>query len=81
MNSENTNQEEQNKMDLVEHAKNYIETQKRNNEDATQEGWFQLLIKDDLVGGWNEIIDSFKDAWEVANKMIDSMFGMNRDEK
>ncbi|MBV8325618.1 hypothetical protein [Chryseobacterium sp.] len=81
MNPENTNQEEPNKMDLVEHAKNYIETQKQNNEDATQEGWFKLLIKEDLVGGWNEIVDSFKDAWEVANKMIDSMFGMNKDQK
>ncbi|AZA92789.1 Uncharacterised protein [Chryseobacterium nakagawai] len=81
MNSENTNQEELNQSNLVEHAKSYIETQKQNNEDATQQGWFELLIKDDLVGGWNEIIDSFKDAWEVANKMIDSMFGMNRDEK
>ncbi|WP_160139811.1 hypothetical protein [Chryseobacterium sp. c4a] len=81
MNSENTNQEEQNQSNLVEHAKSYIETQKQNNEDATQEGWFELLIKDDLVGGWNEIVDSFKDAWEVANTMIDSMFGMNKDRK
>lgn len=81
MDSENTNQEEQNKKNLVEHAKNYIETQKKNNEDPTQEGWFDLLIKDDLVGGWHEIVDNFKDTWEVANKMIDSMFGMNKDQK
>lgn len=81
MNSENTNQEQQKKVDLVEHAKNYIETQKQNDEDATQEGWVELLIKDDLVGGWNEIIESLKDTWEIANKMIDSMFGMDKDQK
>ncbi|QIG89017.1 hypothetical protein G6R40_04735 [Chryseobacterium sp. POL2] len=80
MDSENTNQEKD-KVDLVEHAKNYIETQRENNEDATQEGWFKVLIKEDLVDGWNEIVDSFKDTWEVANKMIDSMFGMDKGEK
>lgn len=80
MDSENTNQGKD-KVDLVEHAKNYIETQRENNEDATQEGWFKVLIKEDLVDGWNEIVDSFKDTWEVANKMIDSMFGMDKGEK
>ncbi len=81
MDSKKNNQEDQNKVDLVEHAKNYIETQKQNNEEATQEGWFQLLIKEDLIGGWNEVMETFKDTWEVANKMIDSMFGMDKDQK
>ncbi|MGX9986982.1 hypothetical protein [Soonwooa purpurea] len=80
MDSENTNQGKD-KVDLVEHAKNYIETQRENNEDATQEGWFKLLIKEDLIQGWNEVMETFTGTWEIANKMIDSMFGMDKGEK
>jgi hypothetical protein len=81
MSTENGGSEKSKDLNLVEHAKNYIETQKQNNEDATQEGWFQVLIKEDLIGGWDEVVDTFRDTWEVANKMFDSMFGMDKKEQ
>lgn len=81
MNTENNNPENPNtSTDWVEHAKNYIETQKQNNEEATKEGWFEIL-KEDLSGGWDEMIETFSDTWEVANKMFDSFFGMDKNEK
>ncbi|MBS1549944.1 MAG: hypothetical protein JSS94_08800 [Bacteroidetes bacterium] len=62
----------------VEHAKNYIETAKQNNEEPTKEGWFEIL-KNDVVGGWDEMMETFTDTWEVANKMFDSFFGMDKE--
>ncbi|MBS1571592.1 MAG: hypothetical protein JST62_04230 [Bacteroidetes bacterium] len=81
MDTENNNQNQSNTADWVEHAKKYIETQKENNEEPTKEGWYQTLIKEDLVGAWDEMIETFKDTWEVTNTMIDSMFGISKESK
>ena len=79
MNTENHSTENPNDENKwVEHAKNYIETAKQNNEEPTNEGWFEIL-KNDFVGGWDEVMETFSDTWEVTNKMIDSFFGMDKD--
>ncbi|WP_124643270.1 MULTISPECIES: hypothetical protein [Amniculibacterium] len=81
MSTENNNLENSaHDKNWVEHAKNYIETQRENNEEPTKEGWFEIL-KEDLVGGWDEMVETFADTWEVANKMVDSFFGMDKDQK
>jgi hypothetical protein len=80
MEAENKNVENpSNNSEWLDHAKNYIETQKQNNETPTKEGWFGSL-KEDFVGGWDEVVDTITDTWEVANTMIDSMFGMNNND-
>lgn len=51
--------------ELLDHAKDYVETQKQNNEEATMEGWFDIL-KHDFVDGINEQIDSLVATWRIV---------------
>ena len=51
--------------ELLDHAKNYVETQKQRKEEATMEGWFAIL-KHDFVDGINEQIDSLVATWRIV---------------
>jgi|GEM_PF-3311033 hypothetical protein len=51
--------------ELLDHAKDYVKTQEQNHEEATMEGWFDIL-KHDFVDGINEQIDSLFATWRIV---------------
>lgn len=72
------NNQEINKEELAEKAKAYIQEQQAQEETPTKEGWLKLL-KDDFVGGWDEMVETFEDTWNSVSKMTDTIFGQNKD--
>ncbi len=69
-----------NKEDLAEKAKSYIREQKELGEVPTKEGWFDSL-REDFIGGWEDLVHTFTDTWEAMSKMEDAIFGMDKDQK
>ncbi len=71
---------EMSKEEIAKSAKSYIEKQKAEGEIPTKEGWFQSL-KEDFIGGWEDLVNTFSDSWDAISKMEDAFFGQDKDQK
>ena len=49
-------------------ARDYINRQRANDQEATQEGWFESL-KNEVADGWESVKDHANDAWEKAKDL------------
>lgn len=68
------------KEELKKRAQAYIEGKKAKDEEPTKEGWLKML-KDDFVGGWEEMVDTLNETWETMSKTTDAFFGQDKEKK
>lgn len=62
--AENAVDRTQNRLnDYAEQVKSYIREQKANNQEPTQEGWYENL-KSNINEAWDDVKDTASEAWE-----------------